>query len=215
MCDDEEIRKGVLAFLRYLCGEPLSSSNEIACQTLFYNPKIPKITLEQFLNRIRRYSPASSATYVVSIVYLTRMVMKRGQGMITMNTIHRQLLVRSEFYFFFFFSDLDQKKYFTHFSLIYSVIIAAKYCDDLFEDNNFYAQVGGIPLREMNNLELEMLKYLDFDLQISQKEFRVFEKAIRNLSRGKPMEKILEPAKEPKIRQTILNIYQNEQIKVL
>jgi len=57
--------------------------------------------------------------------------------------------------------------------LVYiGLVTAAKFYEDEPKTNEFYARVGGIPLDEMNALELEYLKLLDFHLLI---EWRTYE----------------------------------------
>ena len=46
--------------------------------------------------------------------------------------------------------------------LFSSLIIAIKYNEDEYYDNKFYAKVGGLTLKEMNNLEINYLSLIDF-----------------------------------------------------
>ena len=48
--------------------------------------------------------------------------------------------------------------------LFSSLIIAIKYNEDEYYDNKFYAKVGGLTLKEMNNLEINYLSLIDFKL---------------------------------------------------
>ncbi len=48
-----------------------------------------------------------------------------------------------------------------------ALILAIKYHDDLYYNNQYYALVGGIPLGELNDLELEMLKLLRYRLYVN------------------------------------------------
>ncbi|XP_042418994.1 cyclin-P3-1-like isoform X5 [Zingiber officinale] len=48
-----------------------------------------------------------------------------------------------------------------------SVIVAAKFIDDAFCSNAYYARVGGINTLEMNTLELNFLANLDFKLHVT------------------------------------------------
>ncbi|KAI8063999.1 cyclin-domain-containing protein [Thamnidium elegans] len=48
----------------------------------------------------------------------------------------------------------------------YSLVVASKFTSDIFYANSRYAKVGGIPLRELNQLELEFLFLIDFQLHI-------------------------------------------------
>ncbi len=49
---------------------------------------------------------------------------------------------------------------------------AAKLTDDNFYNNAFYAKIGGVATRELNRLELELLKLLDFRLLVPAEELR-------------------------------------------
>lgn len=52
--------------------------------------------------------------------------------------------------------------------LIASLVLAVKYCDDTYYKNSFYAQVGGIPLGELNSLERELYFLLSFKLHVTK-----------------------------------------------
>jgi hypothetical protein len=58
------------------------------------------------------------------------------------------------------------------FSLVYSIVIASKFTSDIFYANSRYAKVGGIPLRELNQLELEFLFLIDFQLHIKLEDLQ-------------------------------------------
>jgi Cyclin. len=45
-------------------------------------------------------------------------------------------------------------------------MIAAKFFDDHFYNNEYYAKVGGISNKEINSLEIEFLNYVNFSLYV-------------------------------------------------
>ena len=51
-----------------------------------------------------------------------------------------------------------------HRLLITALVIASKASDDTFHSNNFMATCGGIPVRELNKLELHMCSVLEWHL---------------------------------------------------
>jgi hypothetical protein len=53
-------------------------------------------------------------------------------------------------------------------------LIAAKFLDDFFYNNAFYAKLGGISTQEMNALELEFLLYLGFSLKVSSETYLAY-----------------------------------------
>ncbi len=58
-----------------------------------------------------------------------------------------------------------------------------KFHFDSYYDNSFYAQVGGLSLDELNDLELDFLKMLDYRLYVSAGEYRRYEKAVMSYTR--------------------------------
>ncbi|KAK8326712.1 hypothetical protein V6Z11_A11G134400 [Gossypium hirsutum] len=55
---------------------------------------------------------------------------------------------------------------------IFNVMVAAKFIDDTYFNNAYYARVGGISTAELNRLEMKFLLSLDFRLQVSINTFR-------------------------------------------
>lgn len=49
-----------------------------------------------------------------------------------------------------------------------SIMVTAKYHDDLFYTNHFYAKVGGIGNKEINEMETEMTKLLNFQFRVTE-----------------------------------------------
>jgi hypothetical protein len=55
-----------------------------------------------------------------------------------------------------------------HRILLSSVMVAAKFLDDFYYSNEFWAKIGGVPNAELNTLELEFLFMTNFDLHVSR-----------------------------------------------
>ena len=45
-------------------------------------------------------------------------------------------------------------------------MLAAKFFDDRYYNNEYYSKVGGISKAEMNKLEAEFLKFINFKLYV-------------------------------------------------
>lgn len=58
--------------------------------------------------------------------------------------------------------------------LITSIVLAAKYNDDEFYKNIYYAKVGGIRLDEMNMLENQFATYLDYNFFVKAEDFNTY-----------------------------------------
>lgn len=113
--------------------------------TRFHSPRVPNISIRQYIERIVTYAPCTVECFVVALVYLERLVRNQGALFINTRTIHRIFIT--------------------------SVLLAAKYCDDIYFNNKYYARVGGISCSEMNALELEFLFRTKFECNVSAAEF--------------------------------------------
>ncbi|KAL1322528.1 hypothetical protein AAHE18_14G202900 [Arachis hypogaea] len=58
--------------------------------------------------------------------------------------------------------------------LITSVMVAAKFMDDMYYNNAYYAKVGGITTIEMNFLEVDFLFGLGFHLNVTPGTFQAY-----------------------------------------
>jgi hypothetical protein len=55
---------------------------------------------------------------------------------------------------------------------------ASKFFDDIFYSNTHFAIAGGIPLQEMNVIEIEFLYAIEFDLTISDMTIDAYQRAL-------------------------------------
>ena len=65
-----------------------------------------------------------------------------------------------------------------HRLIVTSVMLAAKFFDDMYLDNHHYAAVGGVPKAEMNILELEFLFLLEFNLFVTTSDYDMYRSAL-------------------------------------
>jgi hypothetical protein len=67
-----------------------------------------------------------------------------------------------------------------HRLLITSVMLAAKFFDDQYFNNAYYAKVGGVPAPEMNTLEVEFLFMTNFSLFVTTDTYRQYYQELLN-----------------------------------
>lgn len=58
--------------------------------------------------------------------------------------------------------------------MLTSIVVAAKYNDDEFYKNEYYAKVGGITLDEMNMLESHFATVLDYNFFVKPEDFYTY-----------------------------------------
>ncbi|XP_062217242.1 cyclin-P4-1-like [Phragmites australis] len=116
----------------------------------------PGIAVRRYAERIYRYAGCSPACFVVAYVYLDRLAQRR-EG--------EEAAAAAEA------SVVGVDSYSVHRLLITSVMVAAKFMDDIHYNNAYFARVGGVEVAEMNGLELELLFALRFRLNVTPDTF--------------------------------------------
>ena len=125
-------------------------SKEFSLFEVFYNYEIPEISIYKYLQRIILYTNIEENTLVSSLIYIDRLCIKNIP--VHIYTIHKLL-----------------------FSCI---LIALKVNEDCFYKNNYYSEISGIPLKELNQLEYNLLILLDFQTNISLKVFNEYKNGL-------------------------------------
>jgi len=110
------------------------------------------LTASAYLKRIMKYGGCSPCCMVVGLVYLQRLKQRNPTVCLTSANMQRLLLV--------------------------SVMVAAKFLDDLYYSNKHWSQIGGLNLQEVNKLELKILFQLGFSLTVSREEYQDYLRAL-------------------------------------
>lgn len=115
--------------------------------TVFHGLRAPPISIEAYLVRIAKYAKCSPACFVHSLVHMLKLAQQDASFAPTRLNVHRLLLT--------------------------GVLISAKFLDDRYFNNSFYAKVGGVSTAELNRLELEMLQLLEFQVSVTPEQLVV------------------------------------------
>ncbi|CAH9127207.1 unnamed protein product [Cuscuta epithymum] len=116
--------------------------------SVFHGLTRPGISVRSYLERIFRYANCSPSCFVVAYVYLDRFSHRHPALPINSFNVHRLLIT--------------------------SVMVAAKFMDDMYYNNAYYAKVGGISTTEMNFLEVDFLFGLGFHLNVTPITFQTY-----------------------------------------
>ena len=116
----------------------------------FHAVRAPSISLKDYLLRVNRYFHCSPACFVLALVYIDRAIKLHDPSYFQVDPlcVHRLILA--------------------------AVVVAAKFFDDSYYSNGFYAKVGGIRVAELNALEVAFLDLLDWRLHVSVSEFHQY-----------------------------------------
>eukprot|EP00252_Welwitschia_mirabilis_P026520 TRINITY_DN8731_c0_g1_i1.p1 TRINITY_DN8731_c0_g1~~TRINITY_DN8731_c0_g1_i1.p1 ORF type:complete len:270 (+),score=34.18 TRINITY_DN8731_c0_g1_i1:79-810(+) len=128
------------------------SSGSRTALTRFHGLRAPAISVSKYLERIFKYANCSPSCFVVAYIYIDRFLGNLQQlgigACITSLNVHRLLIT--------------------------GTVVAAKFMDDVYHNNAYYAKVGGISTSEMNQLELEFLFRIGFKLNVTLAAFESY-----------------------------------------
>ena len=113
----------------------------------------PNIKLQYFFGRIKKYAKIEKSTLIMMLIYADRMCTTSGIILNPYN-IHRIILG--------------------------CLLLAIKYNEDIYFTNKHYAEVGGLSVKEINELEFFSFQLLDFNLFISDDIYIKYLKYITN-----------------------------------
>ena len=106
----------------------------------FLSKREPPITLRNYLQRLHKYCPMSTAVYLATSLYLTRMVTIDQVIGLNPRNVHRLLLA--------------------------GLRVAMKAVEDLSYPHSRVAKVGGVTERELSRLEISFCFLVDFELRV-------------------------------------------------
>ncbi|KAJ4883294.1 Cyclin-U4-2 [Raphanus sativus] len=154
----------------------------------------PSISVRSYMERIFKYANCSDSCYIVAYIYLDRFIQKQPFVPIDSFNVHRLIIT--------------------------SVLVSAKFMDDMCYNNAYYAKIGGITTEEMNLLELDFLFGIGFQLNVT---FSTYSNYCSSLQREIVMRKMYSPLSEPSFLshknlltslhdEDSLSIHQNKQL---
>ena len=115
--------------------------------SIFVCKNIPDISIENYLNRVQKYTKLEDSTLIIALIYTDR-VLGNKNIKLSKHNIFKILLT--------------------------AILIAIKYNEDEIYDNYYFAQIFGVKITELNKLENEFLDLIGFELFISKKELLLY-----------------------------------------
>lgn len=103
--------------------------------TKFHALKAPGIGVEAYLERIHNYASCSNECFILALIYVDRLI-ERNNFLLTELNVHRVIIT--------------------------AILLAAKFFDDAYYNNAYYAKVGGVLVSELNGLEVDFLFRINF-----------------------------------------------------
>jgi len=145
---DEQLAEGLRAVITQMVAV---SSNEYR-MTCFHAVRPPAMSIQDYFARIQRFFGCSGSCYVLGLLYLDRLMKRHPDYGMSSLSVHRLLIT--------------------------SIMVAAKFNDDVFYSNAYYAKVGGVKIPEINGLEFRFVQLLNWELHVQPEEYEVYEKIL-------------------------------------
>lgn len=115
--------------------------------TSFHSSKVPEITIKQYIERIGKYIGCSNECFVLLMIYVDKII-KHHSFSLSLLCIHRIIIT--------------------------AAMLAAKFFDDIYYPNSYYAKIGGVSTQELNQLEVYFLNLLGYKLYVSAHEYNIY-----------------------------------------
>jgi len=141
---DKSVVKALEVVLSHIA-VPVAASGD---RSLFHAMRAPRMTIGDYFLRMQQYFDCSNECYVIAFVYIDRLAKRQPSMMVDNLSCHRLFFV--------------------------STVIALKFQDDDYHDNAYYAKVGGLSLKELNRLEREFVRMLDWSLHVDAEQYATY-----------------------------------------
>ncbi len=137
-------------------GEAALRRQRDAIARKFFSKKPPAISIDDYLLRLHRYCPMSTAVYLAAGCYIHKLALEDLSVPVTNRTVHRLLLA--------------------------SLRVAMKALEDLSYPHQRFAGVGGVSERELAKLEISLCYLMDFELKVTNELLLEKIKSLQQLS---------------------------------
>jgi len=116
----------------------------------FNSKEFIDIPIYEFLTRIIMYFNCQDSSLIISLIYLDKLIMK----------------------------NININKYNIYQILFTCLLISVKYNEDNIYKNNYYSEIIGITLEELNLLEYNLYYLLDFNAYIKNETYEYYKKGL-------------------------------------
>jgi len=128
--------------------------------TRFHATRDSEITIKFYLERVAKYTRCSEECFVLALIYLDRLLRKNRNFSVSSLTVHRLMIT--------------------------GIMIGAKFFDDRYFNNAFFGKVGGVSRREINLMEIEFIRMINFELFVDTETYKTYNE--RLMKRAQSME---------------------------
>jgi hypothetical protein len=132
-------------------------------KTNFTSSLPPQITIDAYLFHLMRNVRSAPAIIVYMLIYIEKIITVLEKRYKKQTKQDVPFLMTS---------------YNAHRLVLTAFLLAHKYCEDWRYDTSRMAKIGGVHPKELLKLEIEFLKFLKFELYVSEETFTQYHNAI-------------------------------------
>lgn len=122
---------------------------------IFYLPFAPQISLNDYISRIMKYSNMDISTLIIAIIYIDKFCDK-NKYILSINNIYR--------------------------ILVSACLLSLKFNEDITVNYKYYADIAGVSMEDLKNLEFYMYYKLNFSLYIKYEFYKSYYDYFSNYS---------------------------------
>ena len=126
-------------------------------KNIFSSKSIPNISIYDYLVRIQKYACIEKSTLIMSLIYIDRLCD---------------------------LNNLTLTHYNLHKILFTAVLISIKYNEDSLYNNNFYAKIAGVKLKELKDMEYSFVEMSKFKFFISNELFEKYNNFLNHFKKN-------------------------------
>ena len=147
--DENKIIKAIIANLNDIIEENRKRINRkyISKDNLFYLEKLPNISLGDYIIYLTNSYKINISTLILAVIYLDKFC-EKFKYVLTMHNIYRIILI--------------------------SIFISIKYNEDIFVNAKIYAQIAGVRIEDLLNLEYNMCVALEFGFYVKEELYQQY-----------------------------------------
>lgn len=154
----DETAKAIVPILACVLNQLCSRNDRLPVDpkmvSKFHALRPPAIGVADYLERIAKYAACSGECFVLALIYIDRIIQTNPHFVVNSLNIHRLLVT--------------------------SVMLGAKFFDDQYFNNAYYAKVGGVPPLEVDSLEVEFLFMTNFTLFVTTEQYTQYYTELHN-----------------------------------
>lgn len=145
----------VAVYMQHRCQEcEAVAGSEANVRSLFHSVHVPSISIWDYIRRIAKYSACSTECFITCLVLIDRYC-EATQRPLSFRNVHRLVIT--------------------------ATLASIKSRDDSYYLNAYYASIGGVSNSELNALELEFLRTIDWRTWIEPEVYYGYLNRLRHM----------------------------------